>query len=138
MAILTINEVNEVDLEEMQALHKKEIDLMNQIDETATACVRGDADVEELVKTLEEYVANVKEHFEYEEELMEKHDFISYDMHKMAHEMFMADLNYAIRHWRENGDLNKIVAFVRKAPEWLASHIETVDAPTAEYLAKKL
>ena len=137
MAILTIHEVNEVDLEQMQHIHQNEINLMNEIDSIAHACVQGGGDIDQLVEKLEAYVAQVKEHFEYEEELMEKHDFVSYDMHKMAHDMFMADLMYATKHWRENGDLNKIVEFVRRAPEWLSSNIETVDVPTAEYIAKK-
>jgi len=138
MAIMSINQVNYVELDQMQKIHEDEINLINEIDEIATACVRGDGDLDLLVEKLEAYVIHVKEHFEYEEELMEEHDFISYDLHKMAHDMFYADLMYATKHWKQNGDLNKIVAFIRKSPEWLESHIETVDAPTAEFLVKKI
>lgn len=137
MAILSINEVTDMSFEAIQLTHENEIALINKIDKLATECVAGEADIEVLVEELEKYVKHVKEHFELEEELMEEYDFISYDLHKMAHDMFLADLMYATKHWKQNGDLNKIITFIRKSPEWLISHIETVDAPTAEYIAKK-
>lgn len=138
MALMSIHQVNYVDLDEMQEIHENEIELINEIDALATECQNGADKIELLASKIEEYIEHVKEHFDYEEELMEEHDFISADMHAMSHQMFMADLNYAAKHLRQNGDLNKIVAFIRKSPEWLESHIETVDAPTAEYLAKKI
>jgi hemerythrin len=56
----------------------------------------------------------------------------------MAHEMFIMDMNYATMLWKQHGDINKIVTFVRKVPEWLIMHVNTVDAPTAEFLARRI
>ena len=138
MALINIEQLGYVEVEEMQKIHENEINLINAIDALATECVAGEDKIDALVEKIETYIQHVREHFDYEEELMEEHDFFSADLHAMAHQMFLADLMYAAKHFRENGDLNKIVAFVRKSPEWLESHIETLDVPTAEFLAKKL
>ncbi len=33
---------------------------------------------------------------------------------------------------------NKMVNFIRKSPEWIVLHINTVDAPTSAYIAQKM
>jgi len=138
MALINIEQLGYMEVEEIQKIHEDEINLINTIDSLARECVAGENKIELLAQNIEAYIKHVKEHFDYEEELMEEHDFFSYDLHAMAHQMFLADLMYAAKHFRENGDLNKIVTFIRKSPEWLESHIETLDVPTAEFLAKKL
>lgn len=137
MRIINVSEVGSTEVEEMQSIHEKEVSLINEIDEMARECVEGSGDTEKLAQKLDEYIVHVKEHFRVEEELMREYNFPSYDLHEMAHQMFLADLQYATKHWKELGDLNKIVAFVRKSPEWIVSHIDSVDIPTAEYIAKK-
>lgn len=138
MGIININQLDYMSVKEMQELHENEIIIINEVDQLARECVEGTRDIKELANKLGEYVAHVKKHFAIEEELMQKYDFPSYDMHQMSHEMFLADLQYATKHWKENGDLNKIVSFVRKSPEWIESHVDSVDAPTADYIAKKI
>ena len=69
---------------------------------------------------------------------MKKYDFPSYEMHKMAHDMFLVDIGITIKQWKEFGDINKMVNFIRKSPEWIVLHINTVDAPTSAYIAQKM
>lgn len=138
MAIVYAAQMEHMSLDQMQETHESEIQLINDIDNIATDLEMGRGDKEELEKKLDEYIEHVKEHFEKEEELMEEYEFHAYEMHAMAHEMFIMDLNYATMHWKRNGDLKKIVTFVRKVPEWLIMHVNTVDAPTAEFLAKRI
>ncbi|NOR55343.1 MAG: hypothetical protein GQ531_03985 [Sulfurovum sp.] len=92
----------------------------------------------ELEDKIDEYIAHVHEHFLSEEKLMLKYDFPSYDMHKTAHDMFLADMEYAATQWKDFGDIKKIINFVRKTPEWIVMHVNSVDAPTADYLARKI
>ena len=129
--------IDSVEVEKMHSIHENEIDLINEIDQLATDCVKGTADINDLADKLDEYITHVKEHFAYEEKLMREYSFPSYDMHQMSHEMFLADLQYATKHWKEFGDLNKIVSFVRRSPEWIETHIDSVDGPTAEYIERK-
>jgi hemerythrin len=122
----------------MQATHEDEITILNEIDKLAIGHERGTVKLEELEVKLDEYLAHVKAHFSNEERLMVKYDFPAYEMHKMAHDMFLIDLNYATKQWKEFGDLHKILGFIRKSPEWIVLHINTMDTATATYIAQKM
>jgi len=137
MSLVTIEQYESMSVEKIQELHVNEIKLINEVDQLVKLCVEGNADLKDLDKKLEEYVEHVKEHFRYEEELMQEYNFPSYDMHKLAHDMFLADMGYATMIWKQRNDPNKLVKFIRKSPEWIESHMSSVDASTADYISKK-
>jgi len=134
MALLYAEQVEYMDFEPMQDTHEDEIKILNEIEKLATKYLMLAA----LEIKLDAYIAHVKEHFLGEEKLMREHDFPSYEMHKMAHDMFLMDLNYSIRQWKEFGDVDKIINFIFKSPEWIVMHINSVDAPTARYIVQKI
>lgn len=138
MGIIYAEQVEFMSLDSMQETHESEIALINAVDKTATLVSMKKASYEELEAKLDEYIAHVKEHFSKEEVLMERYDFPHYEMHKMAHDMFLADMAYATKQWKEYGDINKMVNFVRKTPEWIVMHVNSVDNPTSIYLARKI
>jgi len=138
MGIVYAEQVEYMSLDEMQETHEDEIKIINEIDKIAYGIERGNNTSEELKKKVNEYIDHVKEHFANEERLMQEYNFPSYEMHKMAHDVFLADLQYAIKMWKSYGDINKVVSFVRKTPEWIVMHVNSVDAPTANYLALKM
>lgn len=137
MAIISVGKVEHMSVDSMQEIHEKEIKLINDIDHLANKRLEEKIDIQELESKLDVYVDNVKEHFELEEELMEKYDFPSIDIHELAHQMFMADLSYTIRQWKEFKNIEPIIKFVRKSTEWFEMHATSVDMPTADYIAKK-
>lgn len=137
MAIVYIEQVDEMSLEQMQATHESEIKILNEIDKLATMYQIHKADPAELEAKLDEYVEHVKKHFESEEVLMKKYNFPSYTMHKTAHDTFLSDLDYARRQWK-NGELKKMINFIYKVPEWLLLHVNTVDTPTSNFLERKM
>lgn len=138
MALLYAEQVEYLDVEEMQETHEKEIKILNEVDKLATQYLINKSKLSELEAKLDEYIAHVKEHFSNEERLMKKYDFPSYDMHKTAHDMFLTDISYAIREWKEYDNVDKVINFIYKSPEWIVLHINTVDAPTSAYIAKKM
>ncbi len=138
MGLIYAEQVELMSLDQMQETHESEIKILNEIDGLAIDCEMGRATQEELEVKLDEYIAHVKEHFASEERLMQEYDFPSYEMHKMAHDMFLMDLQYATRQWKEFGNINKIITFVRKTPEWIVMHVNSVDAPTSDYLVRKM
>jgi hemerythrin len=137
MGMIYAEQVEYMSLDEMQETHENEIKILNEIDNLAIDLERGTIELSELESKIDEYIEHVNEHFANEERLMQKYDFPSYEMHKMAHDMFLADLQYATRYWKQHGDIKKIINFVRKTPEWIVMHVNSVDAPTADYIAKK-
>ena len=138
MGMLYPEQLEYMALDSMQERHESEIKILNEIDKMAMLLDRGEGTLEALEAKVEEYIAHVQEHFASEEKLMEEYDFPSYEMHKMAHDMFLVDLNYATKQWKRYGDINKMINFVRKTPEWLVMHVNSVDRPTADYLVQKI
>lgn len=138
MALIYIEQVEDMSVEEMQQTHENEIKILNAIDNLAISYDRKEATLEELEQKIDEYVKHVHAHFANEERLMKEYDFPSYDMHKTAHDMFLEELEHAIKYWKRYEDVTKITNFIRRTPEWIVLHVNTVDVPTANYLAKKM
>ncbi len=141
MALLYTESVEYLEVEAMQKTHEDEIALLNEIDKLATIYGMDKQNREKLSHLeakLDGYIKHVKEHFTNEERLMKKYDFPAYEMHKMAHDIFLTDLNFATKQWQEFGDIDKVINFIRKSPEWIVMHINTVDVTTSSYLAHKI
>ena len=138
MGLIYAEQVEYMSVEEMQKTHEDEIKIINEIDKLALGYERGTIELDELENKLDEYIAHVQAHFANEERLMQEYDFPAYEMHKMAHDMFLTDLQYATRQWKEFGNIKKILNFIAKTPEWIVMHVNSVDAPTADYLARKM
>lgn len=138
MGLIYAEQVEYMSVEQMQQTHEDEIEILNAIEKLAIGFERGEVEKPELEKKLDAYIDHVKMHFANEERLMEAYDFPSFEMHKLAHDMFLMDLQYATRQWKEFGDIDKIIRFVFKTPEWIVMHVKSVDAPTANYLAAKM
>lgn len=138
MALVYVEQVEHMSVEQMQQTHEDEIKILNEIDNLAISFDRGEATQDELEQKVNEYIEHVHEHFANEEHLMQQYDFPSYDMHKTAHDMFLEELQHAIKYWKRYEDINKIINFVRRTPEWIVLHVNSVDAPTADYLARKM
>jgi hemerythrin len=79
------------------------------IEKIVFGCEKDTTKQDELANKLDEYIEHVKEHFANEERLMLEYNFPSYEMHKLAHDMFLINLRYATKKWKEFGDINKII-----------------------------
>ena len=138
MALLYAEQVEYMDVDEMQETHEEEIAILNAVDKLAILYSMKKVELSELEAKLDEYLVHVKVHFANEERLMKKYDFHAYEMHKMTHDMFLMDISLSIKQWKNSGDIDKVIRFVRKSPEWIVMHINTVDAPTSAYIAHKM
>lgn len=137
MALVYIEQIEEMSLDQMQKTHESEINILNEIEKLATWYQLRKEDPAKLEAKLDEYVEHVKKHFESEEVLMQKYNFPSYTMHKTSHDTFLSDLDYARRQWK-NGDIKKMINFIYKVPEWLVLHVNTVDTSTSNFLVEKM
>jgi hemerythrin-like metal-binding protein len=138
MALISAQAADTVSVEGLQTIHEKEFELMNEIDAMANEIGKGFDDWPRLEAKLNEYTNHVRAHFDEEEELMEEYDYPFVDMHTMAHDLFKADMNYAETRWKRFGEIERIIDFVRKSPEWLTNHITTNDVALGEYLAPRM
>ncbi|MDF1874873.1 hemerythrin family protein [Sulfurimonas sp. SAG-AH-194-I05] len=138
MGLLYAEQVEYMSVEEMQETHENEIQILNDIDKLATKHQLHKTEPDALIAKIDEYIVHVKKHFANEERLMQKYNFPSYHMHKTAHDMFLEDLDYALKQWKRSDNIEKITNFIRKTPEWIVLHVNSVDAPTANFLAAKM
>lgn len=140
MALLYVESVEYLDFEEMQETHESEIAILNEIDKLATyyQMDKTEEKLSALELKIDEYLVHVKEHFANEERLMRKYEFPSYEMHKTAHDIFLMDLDITIKQWKSFGDIEKVTNFIRKSPEWIVMHINSVDVPTSVYIMHKI
>ncbi len=137
MALLYPEQINFLDFQEMQQTHEDEIAILNDIENLATKYQMKQIPVDALEVKLDAYLVHVNKHFSNEEVLMQKYGYPDYEMHKMAHDMFLADLKYAVNHWKNHGDIDKMIHFIRKTPEWLIMHVNGLDTDTASFLLYK-
>jgi len=138
MALVYIEQLEDMSVEQMQRTHEDEIKILNNIDKLAILQDRGEVTMQELESKINEYLVHVKEHFANEEKLMRKYDFPKYEMHKTAHDMFLEELENSVKLWKRYEDITKITNFIRRTPEWIVLHVNTVDAPTANFLTQKM
>ncbi len=138
MALLYIESVEYLEVQQMQETHENEIKILNEIDRLATQYSMDKSKLTEVETKIEKYLVHLKTHFSSEEELMHRYNYPNYEMHKLAHDMFIADLEITLKQWHLHNNIDKVIHFIRKSPEWIILHINTMDAPTSAYITQKM
>ena len=93
MALIYPQQIETMHIDLMQETHENEIELLNRIEKLYNRYRKDKNDTDELNQAVDAYVKHVKEHFSNEEELMQRYNFPEYEMHKLAHDAFLADLS---------------------------------------------
>ena len=137
MALLIIDQVYHVAVDEMQHTHEEEISMLNEIDALATMYKNDNTKHEELENKLEAYIQHVKDHFANEERLMRLYAFPPYQMHKAEHDRVLNELNHFVIRWKQHGELDAIIAYLRQSVDWIINHINTMDNMTAMFISQQ-
>lgn len=137
MPLLTIDQVHHISVDEMQHTHEEEISMLNEIDELATIYEKDKTIHEKLEEKLEVYVKHVKDHFANEERLMRLYKFPPYEMHRAEHDRVLQELHGVVIRWKQYGDIDVIVAYLRHSVDWIINHINTMDNMTAMFISQQ-
>lgn len=137
MSLLTIDQVQHIAVDEMQHTHEEEISMLNEIDALATLYENDKTKHEALEEKLDAYVQHVKDHFANEERLMRLYAFPPYPMHKAEHDRVLDELDDVLIRWKQHGDMNAIISYLRQSVDWIINHISTMDNMTAMYIAQQ-
>ena len=124
MAMYEWDEKFSVNVIEIDRHHQKLFELMNSLHE---ACKGGDADaaVFPIMKRLSEYTIY---HFEKEEEMMAKANYVDLPAHKVAHKAFIATIDDFIEEAEKPGMAIFVVSKVMSTGvAWLKEHILGMD-----------
>ncbi len=137
MPLLTIDQVQRIAIDEMQHTHEEEISMLNEIDGLATLYEKDKTKLQELEEKLEAYIQHVKDHFANEERLMRLYAFPPYLMHKAEHDRVLQELNGVLIRWKQHGEINAIISYLRQSVHWIINHISTMDHMTAMFISQQ-
>ena len=118
-------EIKMVAFEPMNDIHKNEVVLLEEL---LTAINNN----EKIKEKFDAFFEDVKKHFAFEEELMQKYDFFAYVPHKMEHDRIIEQLENVEKNLNNREFLKKY--FYEEFIPWLKNHIETIDTVTGGYL----
>jgi hemerythrin len=137
MALLTIDQVPRIAVDEMQHTHEEEISMLNEIDALAMIYEHDKTKQDVLENRLDAYIAHVKAHFANEERLMRLYAFPPYQMHKAEHDRVLHELNSTVIRWKQQGEIDAIITYLRQSVDWIINHINTMDNITAMFISQQ-
>ena len=131
----------QVDLEFMNAEHRKAFDDANEIKRLLDIAKTDLSSVEKSIdQCLDKLLADTVNHFHLEEKYMEEYQFPAREQHRHEHQQFLRNMNIECRLWQSDHNLaaaGRLERYVEEDfPHWLVNHIVTVDTVTASYIAR--
>jgi hemerythrin len=117
--------LKKVAFEPMNEIHENEIKILEKLLEKIEK-------KENLNQIFEEFINDVKNHFEFEENLMKKYEFFAFVPHKMEHDKIIKELEKVKNHLNDFEYLDKY--FKTRFVPWLDNHIATIDTVTGGFL----
>jgi len=135
MALVDLESIPSVPLDFMNADHRQEGSLLNDLAESVTALRHGTGTARAVTERFVALHAHTRDHFAREEAAMERARFPAYPMHKAEHDRVLAEMAEEGRHFNESADAERLWAYVsRSVPAWFVQHIETMDIVTARFV----
>ena len=132
MSLMSWKDEYSVKVRTIDQQHKKLIDLLNQMHDAMKAS-RGREVVEQVLAELVNYTNT---HFAYEETLMKKHGYASYESHKLQHQGLVkkvTDFQKDLKSGRASVTI-EVLGFLK---EWLNGHILGTDRQYASFFEGK-
>jgi len=119
-----VETISQVKFEPMNEIHNNEVKLLNEL----LDAIENNENIEEKFLL---FLDDVKKHFSFEQELMEKYNFFAKVPHKMEHDRVLKELEEIKSSNLSNKEL--LEYFNGYFIPWLQNHINTMDTVTAGY-----
>jgi hemerythrin len=120
-----IKEISQVKFEPMNDIHNNEVKVLNALLEA----IEKNTDIESKFNV---FLDDVKHHFNFEQELMEKYNFFAKIPHKMEHDKIVRELEEIKSTKLDDVEFLNSYFYQHFIP-WLQNHINTMDTVTAGY-----
>jgi hemerythrin len=117
--------VDEIDRQHQQMFHRFDL-FLEAVDQG-----KGERELEEVLKFLDEYVLN---HFKTEEELQKRFNYPHQEMHAAEHRLFEKQLQALTQHKGSKGELVNLTRNVLM--HWLIGHICKIDSALGGFINK--
>jgi hemerythrin len=136
MNLVDLDAIPQVAIPFINADHREEGRLLNELAEAIEGHRKGKVAVETVLHRFDELLTHTQEHFGREEKAMQEARFPPFPVHKAEHDRVIEEMESEEVHFRETGDTARLRDYVRQAmPSWFVSHIQSMDAVTAEFIA---
>lgn len=123
-------EIQQVANEVMNMLHDEEIEIINSFYDAVVA--KNIEEIDELFKVV---LFDVEDHFKTEEDMMEKNNYSSYQVHKNDHDTMREKLKKFHKRWEILKGPTELQGFLEKDfKKWLMLHVSKWDSETALHL----
>jgi len=138
MPLVELDAIPQVPLDFINADHREEARLLNDLAEAVTALRAGRGDAAAVVGRFEVLFRHTREHFAREEQAMRESGFPPYPMHQGEHERVLAELAAEGRTFDETGDADRLWRYVSTTvPSWFVNHIMSMDLVTARFVSSR-
>ena len=123
-----------VSFEEMNRVHYEETEHINEILER----LEKGSDASEITEAVEKLLEHMREHFAFEESMLENRGFGMFDIHRSDHTRILNETRMAYMNWRNFKERDALKAFIEEDfIEWLNLHIQAMDSVAADFLMKR-
>jgi hemerythrin len=138
MAHIDLERMPQLPLAFMNADHAREVRLVNAVEAALTANRGGAGSLAEVLEQLSLLAVHTRDDFLREETAMREARYPGYAVHKAEHDRALAEMDAEARAFREEGDAERLSRYLAEAlPAWFLSHIRTLDAQAAAYVARQ-
>ncbi len=139
MPLVDLDAIPQVPLDFVNADHREEGRLLNEVADAVAALSAGTGDAAAVFRTLDALRDHTAAHFGREDDAMRRTLFPAFPVHHAEHVRVLAELDDEIRRFRETGDVARLTAWVLgDVPAWFVNHIETMDLVTARFVASRI
>jgi hemerythrin len=139
MPLVDLEAIPQVPLEFVNADHREEGRLLNELAEALDAFEAGRGDAGIVTSRLAALRDHTAAHFGREDDAMRRTGFPAFPVHHAEHVRVLVELDDEIRRYAETGDAVRLRAWVLgDVPQWFVNHIETMDLVTARFVASRI
>ena len=133
--LISQENVPQVSQQFMNDTHKEEVDLINTLFEEILAFENTNNNTEKIDILYQEWVTHTIDHFTTEEVEMIEAEFPPFPIHKAEHDKVLQQMDDVFNAWQRTREIKVLkMYFMDVVPQWLISHISSMDAMTANYI----
>ncbi len=138
MPIFELDSIPQVALAFVNADHREEARLLNELGAAIEALEAGKGSRGDVLAAFRPLFDHTREHFAREEQAMQRVGFPPYPVHKMEHDRVLAELADEGQSFERSGDAKRLWHYVSQVvPAWFIGHIQSMDTVTSQFVAMR-
>jgi hemerythrin len=135
MPLIDLDSIAQVALAFMNADHRGEASLLNQLADAVEQLGNGGGERLEVLRRFDALLAQTGEHFERENQAMVRARFPALEVHKAEHDRVLAEMRAVRDAFERGGPFEPLRRYlVETVPPWFVSHIGTMDTVTSAFV----